>query len=211
MCEEQKSASITENLILGPTVVQSAWMTERNQLGDSYPVILKNVYKSTDTPFASAYGSMVFQGNSSSLAKLTLPTTSGTAFSISVWAYIGSVSTRCVMLAIKKVKIALGMFNSEALGSTDTNSKPKTTSATSNSWNHFVVTRNGSTYKIYVNGVLGTDGTQSSTQWTTTDSDHGYLGGRDTGNDSYNGRLYDFRLYNHVLTQEEVEQIYNEH
>ena len=198
------------NFILGPTVIQNTWATELNQTGTNNSAIVRNSYYDADKPKAHAQGSAVFLGNANSYMKLNLPSVSGTAFSACCWVYISTTSQKQVYFAIKNTKTTLGLLaEGLLLGSADTKTVPQVVNITNNAWNHLVVTRSGSTYKLYANGVAGTDSTTAATQWTTAAGD-AYIAKRGSGNDSFSGKMYDFRLYNHTLTQEEVEQIYNE-
>lgn len=80
---------------------------------------------------------------------------------------------------------------------------------TASAWSHVVFTYDGTAIKYYLNGVLketyavtlGTKAKASGAAW--------YLG-RDsrTGTTALNGRLNDFRLYNHCLSAKEVKEIF---
>lgn len=86
--------------------------------------------------------------------------------------------------------------------------------APANQWNLATATRDGSTIKIYVNGVLVQTSTgqtiSSNTSWTT------YVGGsltlgRCTGNSNlnYKGKIAISRIYNRALSDSEVLQNFN--
>ncbi len=74
-------------------------------------------------------------------------------------------------------------------------------------WSHIAVTYDGSTIKCYIDGVFA----QSSTvTLVTRDKTSGsYYLGRDarTGTTAFNGRMNDFRLYDHCLSAKEVKEI----
>lgn len=78
---------------------------------------------------------------------------------------------------------------------------------TTSKWNHIVVTYDGSTIKCYIDGVFA----QSSTvTLVTRDKTSGsYYLGRDarTGTTAFNGKMNDFRLYDHCLSAKEVKEI----
>lgn len=86
--------------------------------------------------------------------------------------------------------------------------------APANQWNLATVTRDGSTVKIYVNGVLVTTSTgqtvSSNTSWTTYASGSLTLG-RCTGNAylNYKGKIAISRIYNRSLSYSEVLQNFN--
>ena len=74
-------------------------------------------------------------------------------------------------------------------------------------WSHIAVTYDGSAIKCYINGVL----TQSSiVTLVTRDKTSGsyYLGGdARTGTTAFNGKMNDFRVYDHCLSAKEVKEI----
>lgn len=75
-----------------------------------------------------------------------------------------------------------------------------------NKWYHFVVTYDGTTLKQYLNGVLKTTNTFGNFQVTKGTQ---LSIGRDWGRDiSYhNGRMNDFRIYDHALSEKEISEI----
>ena len=80
------------------------------------------------------------------------------------------------------------------------------TGLTMTNWNHFVGTWDGTTIRIYANGIQGTTGTNSGAMNTTNPFEIGRLG-TDTYN--INGSLDDVRIYNRALTTAEVTRLYN--
>lgn len=74
-------------------------------------------------------------------------------------------------------------------------------------WSHIAVTYDGSTIKCYIDGAFA----QSSTvTLVTRDKTSGsYYLGRDarTGTTAFNGKMNDFRLYDHCLSAKEVKEI----
>lgn len=76
-----------------------------------------------------------------------------------------------------------------------------TTTLYTGQWYHVAATWDGSTVRIYVNGVLET--TQARTGTIGIDTRTLYIGGR-PGSDQFDGRLDDVRLYNRALSAEEV-------
>lgn len=80
---------------------------------------------------------------------------------------------------------------------------------TAGNWKHFVVTYDASNVaKIYVNGVLGNQG--SFPFWSTVSSNKFYLGnllGSSSG--GFNGAIDDLKIYNRALTAAEVLSLYN--
>jgi hypothetical protein len=79
-----------------------------------------------------------------------------------------------------------------------------------NKWIHFVGTYNGTTIKAYINGEL-----KDSTIWAGNLYERnwplsfGYFG-RPTSDRYWSGTLDDVRIYNRVVSQQEIEQLYHE-
>ncbi|MBC5835232.1 LamG domain-containing protein [Flavobacterium sp. F372] len=75
----------------------------------------------------------------------------------------------------------------------------------SNVWQHLVVTCNGTDLKLYKNGVLTTrlPGSGCSTNIPTINAGDLFLG------KNYNGLLDDVIIYNNILSQFEITQLYN--
>ena len=75
-------------------------------------------------------------------------------------------------------------------------------------WTHICLTYDGTILKLYKNGVLSTD-TWTGPLTTKTKTSGAYYLGRDsrTGTTAFNGRLNDFRIYDHCLSAAEVKEI----
>jgi hypothetical protein len=71
------------------------------------------------------------------------------------------------------------------------------------SWNHIVVTVNGTNGNMYLNGVLKT--TNSAISVTCTNKNIG--GG--IASRWFSGQIDDVRIYNYALTPEQIKQVYN--
>ena len=74
-------------------------------------------------------------------------------------------------------------------------------------WNHVVVVRDGSTYKMYINGEVET---QSGTAdyWTHSASTI-TVGGREENAAMWNGNISDFRIYSTALSADDIKELYN--
>lgn len=78
-----------------------------------------------------------------------------------------------------------------------------TPSTNNNTWYHIVVnyTSSDNNYAIYVNGILqGSKIMTSSFQDTVVN----------IGNSTFNGKIDDVRIFNRVLTPEEISTLYHE-
>jgi len=90
----------------------------------------------------------------------------------------------------------------------------QTTSTIPLQWSFIVWTRQGSTQQLFVNGVLDNANTLNSGNIPTC-SFGNYLGAIFQGPSSimgefYNGKIDDVRFYNRVLTDSEIQQLFNE-
>lgn len=74
-------------------------------------------------------------------------------------------------------------------------------------WNHVVVVRDGSTYKMYINGEAET---QSGTAdyWNHSASTI-TVGGREENAAMWNGNISDFRIYTTALSADDIKELYN--
>ena len=74
-------------------------------------------------------------------------------------------------------------------------------------WNHVVVVRDGSTYKMYINGKAeiqsGTADYWSHSASTIT------VGGREENAAMWNGNISDFRIYSTALSADDIKELYN--
>lgn len=76
-----------------------------------------------------------------------------------------------------------------------------------NQWSHIVCTYDGSTKKIYINGVL--DNSIASSGALVADSVNFNMGTRQNTAGTYTGYLDDVRIYNRALTAADVLELYN--
>lgn len=81
-------------------------------------------------------------------------------------------------------------------------------SVTQNTWNHFLVTRSGSTFTTYKNGAQTDTWTSSGTIKTSSSQ---LLFGQYVSNSTtyFAGRLDDVRVYNKAVTASELKNLYN--
>lgn len=134
-------------------------------------------------------------------------------FSIAMWVYRAD-STRAILFGDYMLSGAIN-FNIEIFANHSMrfywNTAPDVTGshtlATLNAWTHLAITYDGTKICFYTNGVL-TD-TYTVTLTTKTKTSGMYYLGRDsrTGSTTLNGKINDFRLYDHALSPMEVKQI----
>ncbi len=69
-------------------------------------------------------------------------------------------------------------------------------------WTHVAVTGDGTNFRVYVNGALSQESAFQTTDGTNATY---YIGGDPTWIDeSYTGMIDDFRLYNHVMSEDDI-------
>ena len=131
-------------------------------------------------------------------------------FSIALWLYRAD-ATRAVLFGDYHLSGAIN-FNLELTtahqvrfywGSSPDYNSPNTF-VTATAWTHIAVIYSGSDLKFYINGVL--TNTRSGALSVKTKTSGSYYLGRDsrTGTTVLNGRMNDFRLYDHALSAREV-------
>lgn len=96
-------------------------------------------------------------------------------------------------------------------GSTTTLSATTATYISTSNWAHIVGTYTSGTRRLYINGAIVSSDSQTGTISTNTNGiSIGVFGGFNGGRGYYyNGRIGTVRVYNRVLTPEEVLQNYN--
>ena len=193
--------------ILGPVVEESSRQLEYNNAGSNYIGVSKNVHHSIDNPSTTQinFGSGDFAGGAKITA--TIPDF-GNSFSISWWGkgtYGGNMMWSIYPfnpLYQRCLNFSDGQSNPWYIPGTTT----RITTPTNNVWHHFVVTGDGTTNKLYVDGVHY--GTSKTYKGLTGRTSLIFNGWDLTTSYNFNGKLYDFRIYDNVLTDDEVLQIY---
>ena len=74
-------------------------------------------------------------------------------------------------------------------------------------WNHVVVVRDGSTYKMYINGEAETQ-SGAADHWSHSASTI-TVGGREENAAMWNGNISDFRIYSTALSADDIKELYN--
>lgn len=93
-------------------------------------------------------------------------------------------------------------------GTSNYTTKLDSTVIAKTTWTHLAFTYDGVNTKFYVNGILKSTSTGANTISSKVGSNRFYLGS-DARNDAtrLKGKINDFRLYNHCLSDKEVEEI----
>lgn len=127
--------------------------------------------------------------------------------SICFWAYITNTGNYVIFTDYKS-GLAFGVYSSYipvSCSASSTVTYPKSL-ITLNQWNHIAVVKRNSTIELWINGVKQTAGS-SSDRWSSGITDKLAIGARPNGNDKLNGRLNDFRMYDHELSEKEIHDI----
>jgi len=202
----RSSGALTTFISSPPTLNQ---LLTDNASGSS--ITNNGVTFNTANPSTSYYGTLAFGGS----AYLTTPNSSAITlntgdFTIEAWVYTTVLGGQNGIFGKREVGQFIGvifrvlnttnklvMQIADASGSawaiTDI-SDFGLPALTINTWNHVALVRNGSSFRIYQNGVGGTSYTYSGT--ITHNSSPGYIGKSDgsTGNQFWNGYINNFRI-----------------
>lgn len=137
-----------------------------------------------------------------------------TQYSVSAWVYSTSASatqTICCDRTTTGSGFSIFLIGGKLRIDPGGNGAQWTTSYTYpiNTWFHLCITYNGTKVSYYINGEFkeSSNYTLNSSYWGNVTS----IGASQVNNSSYsnylNGRLNDFRIYNHALSDKEVEEI----
>jgi hypothetical protein len=111
----------------------------------------------------------------------------------------GDASPNNYIFAVADGKVML------CLDEADTAGIRSTTTLSTGQWYHVAATWDGSTVKIYIDGVLNTSTSRTGT--IGTDTRTLYMGGRSGGTDMFNGMIRDVRFYNRALSANDVKHL----
>ena len=107
-------------------------------------------------------------------------------------------------------KKAFGLLNSTILtccGNTISDYKPTLTITTPELLHNYTLTFSENETTGYQDGKKLSTSSDRTNYWTIN-SNVSHIGKRDTGNDSYNGKVMAIRVYNRILTDEEIQHNY---
>ena len=124
----------------------------------------------------------------------------GSGSSVNIVARKGEGNPNNYQLAVADGQVSLYLDDS------DGNGFRGDTVLNTGQWYHVAATWDGSTVRVYLDGVLDNDPPDSYTSPLATDSRPLYIGGRE-GADWFDGIIDDVRIYNRALTAVEVAQL----
>lgn len=175
------------------------------------------------TPCPDRFGNpnMAFNFNSSSIDLPTCSLGQLSEATVSVWlepdAVVYSAPPKFTPLSMGQWVIYINKFSTGGNllgafdGSSDNNSSSDPTDPITSGWRHFVMTNDGTTTKLYIDGNLESSYAENF-MWN--DATTGlYLGVRTYGGgapaDYYIGKMDEFKIFNKALNIEEIDSLFN--
>ncbi len=163
-------------------------------------------------------GALLFDGIDDWVNEIS-PAVSGVsnAFTVSGWIYPDNQYSRFLTPSANGIDNSIGYDNNNRslevfiTEIADVNNRTRYSSVGSvphNQWTHWAVSINGNNIKIYINGVLDSEYNEVISIAPWGGGGIWYLGQRGNSAFWFKGRLDDLRIYNRVLTLEEVRTIY---
>lgn len=133
---------------------------------------------------------------------------SNNAFTFAAWAYLDStaMSDLPVFIAMNSLTMAYNKSEGVFSGSIDRDNTVKSGSCNMDSWHHIVLTWDGTTMKLYLNGTL--QGSKNATFWASSLDASIYVGSWGITN-HWKGKVDDIIHYNRALSATEISNIYN--
>ena len=173
-----------------------------NNLVINGPTLIKDRFNNCNNAFHFSAGQNLFKST---------PNTNGINFTWSLWMKKINADSRSHAIQESTNNSTTGggftcednlpQFICQGIAVNVTNSN---TSIALNSWTHFVITKSGSTFSIYINGVLSSSGSSSYNAYNA--STWFKLGG---GINTAESLMDDVAMWNRVLTQNEITNLYN--
>jgi hypothetical protein len=202
-----------------PVVVTTNLITSLDALsytsGSTWTALVGNNYTITGT-FTTASSAIIFDGSAYAQDLTGITSSTMYSFTLDVWFYAAANATGSVigelgqaslggweltLISISTNIISVGFWTGAVY-------KLSVGSYTANTWTHVSYSYNSSTNAVvgYVNGLSVSTGTATKL-WPTTV----YLttGGRTHPNTIFTGRIGAFKVYNSVLTADQIKQNYN--
>ena len=169
--------------------------------------VIGNIISSIDTPKYDYSLSMNNTSTSNHIEcdkEVTIPTEAITA---SIWVKTASKATNQVIFAHPLIEF--GTLNSLGYVRPNSNTAGFTlNNFVNDAWNHIVVIRQNTTFKLYVNGVLETQ-SGASNNYTHSGTALWLLNRNYNNNYAGNAMVSDFRLYSTALTDAQILELYN--
>ena len=145
-----------------------------------------------------------FNGTS---AYVNAGTVSLSSFTISAWVNMSSSQSGWGSIVMKQNSFGLEVQNGTVyanIGNGATWNNTVSTPLTAGAWKHVVQTYDGTTNRIYVDGVLKASGTGAF----TNASSNLLIGSWNTTSEFFNGKIDEVQVYNKALTSTEVQSLY---
>ena len=127
---------------------------------------------------------------------------------IEKWINTGTPARYPYVLRINNATVGKAFFR--AYDGTNNPGATSTTNINNGAWHHLVgVRRDGTDLRLYVDGVLESTATDTTTGDTTNDLAIGIGARRTTAAGPFNGLIDEVRVYNRALTPAEIKRLYN--
>ncbi len=160
--------------------------------------------------FSQSRSAATFDGVDDTILRNSFDTSSYTNLTVSAWVNTSSVSGERFVAGATGLRLLMSRFTvGKGLGVFDNNSannvagEETSTSLNDGNWHHLAATSDGSEVKLYVNGKLE----QTYSEVLTTGVANLNVGSG-AGANFWDGQIDDFRVYDSVLTQEQIEALF---
>ncbi len=167
-------------------------------------VVYNSIYQSDDE--------INFTTGSGVMSKTNFNTTGFNAYGISMWVKTSQIKSHNQTI-LQGAYLGFGIHieaNTGKIGGffkgTSTGSYSSSIAITDNKWHHIVFQCNGMEMFVYIDGIL--DGNIISTM--LTGDNYIYIGNSNQNDKSYSGSLNELRIYDRLLTECEIEELYRQ-
>ena len=190
------------------TDLSSAGMVTPGIITDN--LVLKHKYDAGDVVPVSD-GAASFDGTDDYIAITTPSVFNGETLnsfnaSIAGWAKFNTIGQYEAIISIGTYDFEIAPTSSTAVGIWVNNAAygGSTYTPTLNTWNHYAATKDGNTYKLYVDGVLIGTGTDADNATVASTSS---IGSNDGSSNFFDGYICNAAMWSGVLTQAQVKSI----
>lgn len=167
------------------------------------------------TNYNNSSNSIVFDGNSNVRSISTFDNSTFTNEAISVWIKGNTISSQMSVI-VQGAFCGFGVYSQETTGKAmgffdGSSASPALSNSTilDNSWHHIVIQNNGSETFMYVDAQLISTITENLSVSNGLDDNRLFLGMSNLNQYQFTGEIDELRIYSRVLTQCEINYLYN--